>query len=204
MRAVREAEIRLLQSQDARPISASPATPAHPRWPLTRPGSRPDVRPCPQALPAARRASACGRVAEGHDRDKTIHLPIRPDMAQPPAGYARRRCRYANILISTLLQAEFGRDMLAALRTAKSGDVVLLHGCCYNPTGANLEAAQWPRSPTSSSISACHFVDIAIRALVRALRRTPARGSSRKSSRMVVASELLEKLCRLSRPRRRR
>jgi hypothetical protein len=40
--------------------------------------------------------------------------------------------------------------------------------------------------------------------LVRALRRTPARGSSRKSSRMVVASELLEKLCRLSRPRRRR
>ncbi|RUW16594.1 aminotransferase class I/II-fold pyridoxal phosphate-dependent enzyme, partial [Mesorhizobium sp. M4B.F.Ca.ET.013.02.1.1] len=35
------------------------------------------------------------------------------------------------------------KDMLAALRTAERGDVVLLHGCCHNPTGANLDAAQW-------------------------------------------------------------
>ena len=34
-------------------------------------------------------------------------------------------------------------EMLAALKTADSGDVVLLHGCCHNPTGANLDAAQW-------------------------------------------------------------
>ena len=34
-------------------------------------------------------------------------------------------------------------DMLATLRQAPSGDVVLLHGCCHNPTGANLTAAQW-------------------------------------------------------------
>lgn len=34
-------------------------------------------------------------------------------------------------------------DMLATLRRAPSGDVVLLHGCCHNPTGANLTAAQW-------------------------------------------------------------
>ncbi|MBN9236294.1 MULTISPECIES: aromatic amino acid transaminase [Phyllobacteriaceae] len=33
--------------------------------------------------------------------------------------------------------------MLAALKEAKSGDAVLLHGCCHNPTGANLTAAQW-------------------------------------------------------------
>lgn len=36
-------------------------------------------------------------------------------------------------------------EMLAALRTANSGDVVLLHGCCHNPTGANLDAAQWAK-----------------------------------------------------------
>ncbi|NUS19346.1 MAG: aspartate/tyrosine/aromatic aminotransferase, partial [Mesorhizobium sp.] len=36
-------------------------------------------------------------------------------------------------------------DMLAALKTAASGDVVLLHGCCHNPTGANLDAAQWAK-----------------------------------------------------------
>lgn len=34
-------------------------------------------------------------------------------------------------------------DMLAALSAADPGDVVLLHGCCHNPTGAELDAAQW-------------------------------------------------------------
>lgn len=33
--------------------------------------------------------------------------------------------------------------MMADLKTAKKGDVVLLHGCCHNPTGANLNAAEW-------------------------------------------------------------
>jgi aspartate aminotransferase len=33
--------------------------------------------------------------------------------------------------------------MLADLATAGAGDVVLLHGCCHNPTGANLSAADW-------------------------------------------------------------
>ena len=34
-------------------------------------------------------------------------------------------------------------DMLAALSAAEPGDVVLLHGCCHNPTGADLDMAQW-------------------------------------------------------------
>ena len=33
--------------------------------------------------------------------------------------------------------------MMADLQGLKAGDVVLLHGCCHNPTGANLDAAQW-------------------------------------------------------------
>ncbi len=33
--------------------------------------------------------------------------------------------------------------MLADIRTARKGDVVLLHGCCHNPTGANLNSAEW-------------------------------------------------------------
>jgi len=33
--------------------------------------------------------------------------------------------------------------MVADLQGLKAGDVVLLHGCCHNPTGANLDAAQW-------------------------------------------------------------
>ena len=35
--------------------------------------------------------------------------------------------------------------MLSDLAQAKAGDVVLLHGCCHNPTGANLTAEDWAR-----------------------------------------------------------
>jgi aromatic-amino-acid transaminase len=33
--------------------------------------------------------------------------------------------------------------MLEGLKAAQPGDIVLLHGCCHNPTGANLTPAQW-------------------------------------------------------------
>jgi aromatic-amino-acid transaminase len=34
-------------------------------------------------------------------------------------------------------------DMIAALSSAEAGDVALLHGCCHNPTGADLSEDQW-------------------------------------------------------------
>ncbi len=33
--------------------------------------------------------------------------------------------------------------MITDLKEAKADDVVLLHGCCHNPTGANLNPTQW-------------------------------------------------------------
>jgi len=33
--------------------------------------------------------------------------------------------------------------MIEDLKTAQAGDVILLHGCCHNPTGANLNPVQW-------------------------------------------------------------
>jgi len=33
--------------------------------------------------------------------------------------------------------------MMEDLANARSGDVILLHGCCHNPTGANLNMSQW-------------------------------------------------------------
>jgi aromatic-amino-acid transaminase len=35
--------------------------------------------------------------------------------------------------------------MLAALEAAAPGSVVVLHACCHNPTGCDLDAAQWAR-----------------------------------------------------------
>jgi len=37
-----------------------------------------------------------------------------------------------------------GAGMLEDLSRASRGDVVLLHGCCHNPCGADLSQAQWP------------------------------------------------------------
>jgi aspartate/tyrosine/aromatic aminotransferase len=34
-------------------------------------------------------------------------------------------------------------EMMDALEQAEAGDLVLLHGCCHNPTGADLDADQW-------------------------------------------------------------
>ncbi|MCX7558458.1 aspartate/tyrosine/aromatic aminotransferase [Sulfitobacter sp. F26204] len=33
--------------------------------------------------------------------------------------------------------------MMQDLKAARKGDVILLHGCCHNPTGANLNSAEW-------------------------------------------------------------
>lgn len=52
--------------------------------------------------------------------------------------------------------------MLADLQGVKAGDVVLLHGCCHNPTGANLTEAQWQEViALLNTKKAVGFVDIA-------------------------------------------
>jgi aromatic-amino-acid transaminase len=60
--------------------------------------------------------------------------------------------------------------MLAAIDAAQSGDVVLLHGCCHNPTGADLDEDQW-RQVTDAVVQRglIPFVDIAYQGLGRGL-----------------------------------
>ncbi len=52
--------------------------------------------------------------------------------------------------------------MLADLAQVKAGDVVLLHGCCHNPTGANLSLAEWQAvADLLNARGAIPFIDIA-------------------------------------------
>ena len=52
--------------------------------------------------------------------------------------------------------------MLADLGGVKPGDVVLLHGCCHNPTGANPTAEQWAEiTALLKSKGAIPFIDLA-------------------------------------------
>lgn len=57
-------------------------------------------------------------------------------------------------------------EMLAALSHANAGDAVLLHGCCHNPSGADLDIAQWRDvAALLSERGLLAFVDIAYQGL---------------------------------------
>jgi len=59
-------------------------------------------------------------------------------------------------------------EMMAALNGANKGDVVLLHGCCHNPTGADLDDAQWSEVvEIVAQRGLIPFVDIAYQGLGR-------------------------------------
>ena len=52
--------------------------------------------------------------------------------------------------------------MMQDLAKAKPGDVILLHGCCHNPTGANLTMDQWAAvADLVEKIGALPMIDIA-------------------------------------------
>ena len=52
--------------------------------------------------------------------------------------------------------------MMADLEGVKAGDLVLLHGCCHNPTGANLNLTQWGEvADFLNARGAIPFIDIA-------------------------------------------
>lgn len=83
----------------------------------------------------------CDLLAEG--RPGAIWVPNPTWINHVPiakaAGLSVREYSYLDHTSSTVA---FDR-MLAELSCAKAGDVVLLHGCCHNPTGADLTQDQW-------------------------------------------------------------
>ncbi len=68
------------------------------------------------------------------------------------------------------LGVDFG-DMLDHLdKNAKRGDIILLHGCCHNPTGADLSAAEWDRlAPFMAERGLFPYVDLAYFGLGRGM-----------------------------------
>ena len=66
--------------------------------------------------------------------------------------------------------------MMAAIGAARPGDVVLLHGCCHNPTGADLGDGQWDEvTRATAERGLIPFVDIAYQGLGQGLEED-ARG----------------------------
>jgi aromatic-amino-acid transaminase len=81
-------------------------------------------------------------------------------------------------------------EMMSALDDARAGDVVLLHGCCHNPTGADLSPDEW-----ASVASVCAdrgllpLVDIAYQGFGQGLEEdaTGVRLMLRSCSEVIVA-----------------
>ena len=62
-------------------------------------------------------------------------------------------------------------DMINCLKDkAKAGDVVLIHGCCHNPTGADLSPSEWDKvSALMAEMKLIPFVDLAYFGLGRGM-----------------------------------
>ena len=97
---------------------------------VATPGGTGAVR---QAFELARMAAPQGRVFVS-DPTWPNHLSILKHLGMEAVPY-----RYFD---ADTRAVDFA-GMIADLAAAKAGDVVLLHGCCHNPTGANLTLPEW-------------------------------------------------------------
>jgi aspartate/tyrosine/aromatic aminotransferase len=73
--------------------------------------------------------------------------------------------------------------LMEDLQGVQAGDAVLLHGCCHNPTGANLNAGQWAQvADLLLSKSAIPFIDLAYQGFGDGLEEDAA------ATRMIAAT----------------
>ncbi|TPN86459.1 aspartate/tyrosine/aromatic aminotransferase [Mesorhizobium sp. CU2] len=194
MRAVREAEKRLLASQDTKTyLGLAGDTGFNAAMIKLAFGDKADLSRI-RAAQAPGGSGALRLVAELLQRTRagaTVWLsdPTWPN--HPPvmraAGLQVRDYPYFDAASGAV---RFD-DMLAALKSAAPGDVVLLHGCCHNPTGANLDAAQWAKvADVLLERGLLPFVDIAYQGFGEGLDADAAglRLLAEKMPEMVVAS----------------
>ena len=125
------------------------------------------------ALPADRLASVAtpggtGAVRLGFELAKIASPDMTLWVSDPTWPNHTAIAKYLGLPIRTYRyfdEATRGVDfdgMIADLGQAKAGDVVLLHGCCHNPTGANPNMAEWGAiADTILNTGATAMVDIA-------------------------------------------
>ncbi|WP_171133559.1 MULTISPECIES: amino acid aminotransferase [unclassified Ruegeria] len=146
MRAVKAAEKRIWEEQDSKAYTGLAGDPAFadamiglilgsavPRANIAAVATPGGTGACRQAFEMIRMANASARVFVSNPTWPN-HLSILNYLGIETVQY-----RYFD---SETRGVDFD-GMIADLKTAEPGDVVLLHGCCHNPTGANLNMVQW-------------------------------------------------------------
>jgi aromatic-amino-acid transaminase len=146
MRAVKAAEQRLVDTQDTKVYTALAGDPAfHDAMAdLLLAGTVDKTR-----IAAAAATGGTGAVrlamelikAANPDATVWISVPTWPNhnLLATVTGVAWKPYRYYDAETGGIDRA----GMWADLKQAKPGDVVLLHGCCHNPTGTDLNPDDW-------------------------------------------------------------
>ncbi len=146
MRAVKAAEKRILEEQETKAYTGLAGDPAYadamiglilgasvPRANIAAVATPGGTGACRQAFEMIRMANPSARVFVSNPTWPN-HLSILNYLGIETVQY-----RYFD---SETRGVDFD-GMIEDLKSAKAGDVVLLHGCCHNPTGANLNMVQW-------------------------------------------------------------
>ena len=98
---------------------------------------------------AAATPGGTGAVRQGFELFKIANPDVRVFVSDPTWPNHISILKYLNIPCESYRYFDNetrGVDfdsMVSDLSRAKAGDVILLHGCCHNPTGANLNKQQW-------------------------------------------------------------
>ena len=165
MRAVKAAERRLVEEQDTKAYTGLAGDPAFATAmrSLILSDSVDADRVAAVATPGGTGAVRQGlELMQYADRASTIWVST-PTWPNHPSiikylGVPMQPYRYFDDVTRSV---DF-EGMVADLKAAKAGDLVLLHGCCHNPTGANLTAEQWKFvGDLLEETGAIPFIDIA-------------------------------------------
>jgi len=165
MRAVKQAEARILDTQDSKSYLslAGDAAFLTEMETLLLGGAVPSARVAAVGTPGGTSAvrQICELIAKVRP-GATVWVSAQTWPNHGPliaaAGLTARPYRYLDAEAGALDRA----GMMTDLAQAQAGEVVLLHGCCHNPTGVDLSAQDWAEVAALLERSgATPFVDMA-------------------------------------------
>ena len=148
MRAVKEAERRLVETQESKSYVALAGDPAYADAMIGLILGESVAR---DSIAAVATPGGTGAVRQAFELIKIANPAAKVHVSNPTWPNHVSILKYVGIeavpyrYFDTDTRGVDFEGMLEDLGKAAEGDVVLLHGCCHNPTGANLNLTQWQK-----------------------------------------------------------
>jgi len=147
LRAVKAAERRLWERQETKAYLGSQGDPRFTA--LIRPIVFGESLAADERIVGLQTPGGCGALRLGADLIHKANPKARIHVGQPtwPNHGPLIECAGVEMVPYPYYDRDARRilfdRMAAALNAADAGDLILLHGCCHNPTGADLSADEW-------------------------------------------------------------